>query len=314
MVGVYITSPRATMAKLSAYGVLALVAIFFITPMLWLVLASLEPKAAVGASTPLVLSFSNFAKVLNWQTTFLPLINSAILSGGTAVLTVVAALFAAYPLSRYQMRFRKPFLYIIVFSTGLPITAILVPVYTMFARFDLVDNVPAVILFMTATSLPFGIWLMKGFMDGVPLDLEQAAWVDGATWLRSLRRIVAPLMMPGITVILIFTFAAQWGNFLCPVHPPPEQQQAPGGGQYLPVLLQSGRDRLRGTGGVLDPVHPARGRAVGRSWGGSCEGSSPSPVLSRAKGGSVHDDQARTELRCPARPGGPPAAPGLCPT
>jgi multiple sugar transport system permease protein len=204
------------MAKLSAYGVLALVAIFFITPLLWLVLASLEPHAAVGANAPLVLSFSNFAKVLNWQTTFLPLINSAILSGGTAVLTVVVALFAAYPLSRYQMRFRKPFLYIIVFSTGLPITAILVPVYTMFARFDLVDNVPAVILFMTATSLPFGIWLMKGFMDGVPLDLEQAAWVDGATWVGSLRRIVAPLMMPGITVILIFTFAAQWGNFYVP--------------------------------------------------------------------------------------------------
>ena len=198
-----ITSPRATMAKLSAYGVLVLVGLFFITPLLWLVLAAFEPEAAVGASTPLVLSFSNFGKVLNWSGTFLPLINSAIQSGGTAVLTVVASLFAAYPLSRYHMRFRRPFLYTIVFSTGLPITAILVPVYSMFARFDLVDNVPAVILFMTATSLPFGIWLMKGFMDGVPIDLEQAAWVDGATWVQSLRRVVAPLMMPGIAVILL---------------------------------------------------------------------------------------------------------------
>jgi multiple sugar transport system permease protein len=114
------------------------------------------------------------------------------------------------------MRFRRPFLYTIVFTTGLPITAILVPVYSMFARFNLVDNVPAVILFMTATSLPFGIWLMKGFMDGVPLDLEQAAWVDGATWVQSLRRIVAPLMMPGIVVITIFTFVSQWGNFFVP--------------------------------------------------------------------------------------------------
>ena len=211
-----ITSPRATMAKLSAYGVLVLVGLFFITPLLWLVLAAFEPEAAVGASTPLVLSFSNFGKVLNWSGTFLPLINSAIQSGGTAVLTVVASLFAAYPLSRYHMRFRRPFLYTIVFSTGLPITAILVPVYSMFARFDLVDNVPAVILFMTATSLPFGIWLMKGFMDGVPIALEQAAWVDGATWVQSLRRVVAPLMMPGIAVITIFTFVSQWGNFFVP--------------------------------------------------------------------------------------------------
>jgi multiple sugar transport system permease protein len=180
------------------------------------VLASLEPAASVSTPAPLVLTCSNFAKVLNWSTTFQPLLNSVLLSGTTAVLTVVASLFAAYPLSRYQLRFRKPFLYTIVFTTGLPITAVLVPVYAMFARFNLVDNVAAVILFLTATSLPFGIWLMKGFMDGVPLDLEQAAWVDGATWLGSLRRVVAPLMMPGIMVITIFTFVSIWGNFFVP--------------------------------------------------------------------------------------------------
>ena len=167
-------------------------AIFFIAPLIWLVLAAFEPNAARGVERPLQLSFSNFAKVLNWQATFLPLINSAILSGGTAAITVFVALFAAYPLSRYQMRFRRAFLYTIVFSTGLPITAILVPVYAMFARFNLVDNVPAVILFMVATSLPFGIWLMKGFMDGVPLDLEQAAWVDGAI----LGEVAAPIVAP----------------------------------------------------------------------------------------------------------------------
>lgn len=211
-----ITSPRATSAKVAAYAVLVLVGIFFVAPLLWLVLASFEPNATVGQNVPLRLSFSNFAKVLNWQTTFLPLINSAILSGGTALITVVTSLLCAYPLSRYHMRFRKPFLYTIVFSTGLPITAILVPVYSMFARFNLVDSVPAVVFFMTATALPFGIWLTKGFMDGVPIELEQAAWVDGASWVSSLRRIVAPLMVPGIVVITIFTFVSQWGNFFVP--------------------------------------------------------------------------------------------------
>jgi multiple sugar transport system permease protein len=212
----HITSPRKTVSAVAVYAVLALVAIFFIAPLIWLVLAAFEPAASIGSPAPLVLSFSNFAKVLNWSTTFEPLLNSCILSGATSVLTVLTALFAAYPLSRYQMRFRKPFLYTIVFSTGLPITAILVPVYAMFARFNLVNNQAAVIFFLAATSLPFGIWLMKGFMDGVPLDLEQAAWVDGASWLGSLRRIVAPLMMPGITVITIFTFVSIWGNFFVP--------------------------------------------------------------------------------------------------
>ncbi|HTW06410.1 MAG TPA: carbohydrate ABC transporter permease, partial [Acidimicrobiales bacterium] len=141
---------------------------------------------------------------------------SAILSGGTALLTVLTSLLCAYPLSRYQMRFRKPFLYTILFSTGLPITAIVVPVYGMFARFNLVDNQLAVVFFMTATALPFGIWLTKGFMDGVPVELEEAAWVDGANWISSLRRVVAPLMVPGLVVVTIFTFVAQWGNFFVP--------------------------------------------------------------------------------------------------
>ncbi len=211
-----ITSPRLFWSKVAAYLVLLLIAAFYIAPLVWLVLASFEPAVSVSTPAPLVLSFSNFAKVLNWSTTFEPLINSAVLSGGTAVLTVLAAILAAYPLSRYQLRFRKPFLYTIVFSTGLPLTAVLVPVYSMFARFNLIDNVPAVILFMTATSLPFGIWMMKSFMDGVPIDLEQAAWVDGASWLVSLRRVVAPLMLPGIMVITIFTFVSQWGNFFVP--------------------------------------------------------------------------------------------------
>ena len=142
-----ITSPRAATAKIASYAVLVVVGVFFIAPLVWLVLAAFEPNAQIGQNVPLELSFSNFGKVLTWSGTILPLINSAILSGGTALLTVVASLLCAYPLSRYHMRFRKPFLYTLVFSVSLPITAILVPVYGWFARFNLIDNVPAVILF-----------------------------------------------------------------------------------------------------------------------------------------------------------------------
>jgi multiple sugar transport system permease protein len=209
-------SARGRKGRAGAYAVLAVIFICFVAPMLWLLIASIDRTASIGGGSAIALSFSNFDKVLNWTTTFKPLINSAILSGFTALLTVSVSALAAYPLSRYQMRFRKPFLFTIVFATGLPVTAILAPVYALFAHFSLVNSVPATILFMTTTSLPFGIWLMKNFMDGVPLDLEQAAWVDGADWVDSLRRIVLPLMMPGITVIAIFTFVTQWGNFFIP--------------------------------------------------------------------------------------------------
>ena len=100
--------------------------------------------------------------------------------------------------------------------TSLPITAVMVPVYKMFLTIGLYDKTMGLILFLTATSMPYGIWLMKNFMDNVPIELEEAAWVDGASILGSIRKIIAPLMFPGICVVFIFTFSGSWGNFFIP--------------------------------------------------------------------------------------------------
>ncbi len=103
-----------------------------------------------------------------------------------------------------------------LFCTGLPITAVMVPVYGLFVQLNLVDTLGGTIMFMATTSLPFAIWLTKTFMDGVPISLEEAAWVDGAGNMQALYRIVLPLMWPGIAVVLIFTFIGMWGNFFVP--------------------------------------------------------------------------------------------------
>ena len=129
---------------------------------------------------------------------------------------LLTATLAAYPLSRYHMRFKRPFLYIILFATGLPITAIMVPVYGVFVQLNLLDSMTATTLFLAATTLPFAIWLMKNFMDGVPIGLEEAAWTDGASAMQALWRIIVPLVLPGAAVVGIFTFIATWGNFFIP--------------------------------------------------------------------------------------------------
>jgi multiple sugar transport system permease protein len=196
--------------------VLAIVAIAFFLPFLWLIVASVQPGAALSADISWKFSLKNFADVLNVDTIYRPMLNSLIISGCTALITVFAAIFAAYPLSRYRSRFGRAFLYSILFSTGLPITAVMVPVYTIYSQFELTDSVPALILFMAASSLPFAIWMMKNFMDAVPVSLEEAAWTDGAGWLQSLWRIILPLMVPGLTVVFVFTFVLQWGNFFVP--------------------------------------------------------------------------------------------------
>jgi multiple sugar transport system permease protein len=92
----------------------------------------------------------------------------------------------------------------------------MVPVYSLFVQLNLLDSLPGTIFFLAASSLPMAIWMTKNFMDSVPISLEEAAWMDGASSMRALRSIVIPLMRPGIAVVAIFVFLQAWGNFFVP--------------------------------------------------------------------------------------------------
>ena len=92
----------------------------------------------------------------------------------------------------------------------------MVPVYGLFVQLNLVDTISGTMVFMATTSLPFAIWLMKNFMDGIPLALEEAARTDGASGLQTLRYVILPLIRPGVSVVVIFTFIGMWGNFFVP--------------------------------------------------------------------------------------------------
>jgi len=162
-------------------AVLLLLALCFLAPLLWLLLASVNGTAGLRITAPDPWTLGNFREVLTTDITFLPMLNGLILCGGATALCVVASVLAAYPLSRYESRFKRPFLLTILFATGLPITAVMVPVYGMFVQVNLIDTMYGTILFLGTSSLPFAIWLTKNFMDGVPLVLEEAAWTDGAS-------------------------------------------------------------------------------------------------------------------------------------
>lgn len=206
--------PRAT--RLLANLVLVGVGLCFLLPLGWIVLASVDAKATLTVGLPEALTFANFSAVMTPEQTWVPLANAFLLSAGSGLVTVLASVLAAYPLSRYRMRFNKPFLYAVLFGTCLPITAMMVPVYSLFVRLNLLDSLPGTIFFMAATALPMALWMTKNFMDSVPVSLEEAAWTDGASAMTTLRRIVLPLMRPGIAVVFIFVFIQAWGNFFVP--------------------------------------------------------------------------------------------------
>ncbi|WP_060906334.1 carbohydrate ABC transporter permease [Streptomyces scabiei] len=209
-------SRRTVRHRLAADAGLLAVAATFVLPLAWVILSSVDPRANLTVKLPDGLTLGNFDAVLTPEITFTPLLNSLLLCGGGTAMTVVCAALAAYPLSRFRSRLNRPFLLTILFATSLPITAIMVPVYALFVQVNLIDTMQGTILFFAASQLPFAIWLMKNFMDGVPKELEEAAWTDGASSLQSLVRVVLPLMGPGVAVVTVFSFVMMWGNFFVP--------------------------------------------------------------------------------------------------
>jgi len=207
---------RRTARRLAADAGLLAVAAAFVLPLLWVLLSALDPRADLRVKAPDGLTLDHFDAILTDEVTFTPLTNSLLLCGGATLLTVVCAALAAYPLSRFRSRLNRPFLLTILFATSLPITAIMVPVYALFVRVNLIDTMQGTVFFFAASQLPFAIWLMKNFMDGVPKELEEAAWTDGASSWQSLLRIVLPLMGPGVSVVTVFSFVMMWGNFFVP--------------------------------------------------------------------------------------------------
>ena len=207
---------RAAGTRLASNLVMTAIGLAFLVPLLWVVLASFDTEASLSVAWPSNWSFGNFQAIWNAETTFRPLANSLILCGGATIVTMVTAVLCAYPMSRFRFRAKRPLLLTIIFSTGLPITAIMIPVYSLFVQVNLIDSMFGAILFLGASSLPYAIFLTKGFMDGVPVDIEESAWTEGAGVLRALWSVVLPLMRSGLAVATIFTFVTMWGNFFVP--------------------------------------------------------------------------------------------------
>jgi len=206
---------RVSVAALATNTVLILLGCFFLLPMLWMVFASVDSNPDWAIKLP-TLTLANFADVLSRADALTSFRSSLILAGTTTVLTTVLALLAAYPLSRMHIPFKRSFMLAILFASGLPVSMLIIPVYQMYVSFGWLDSLYATALFLSASSLPFAIWLMKNFIDAVPVELEQAAAIDGASTFRILRELVLPLTVLGIAVTGIYTFINAWGAFIIP--------------------------------------------------------------------------------------------------
>lgn len=193
----------------------AAIGVGFALPLVWMVLAAFDSQASPSLQRP-HLSMVHFNQIWNDATVFRPFENSVVISTVATVITTLFGLMAAYAISRGYIPFKRPLLYAILFATGLPVNMLIVPVYSMFVNYGLTDSLTWAGVFLAATSLPFAIWIMKNFIDAIPIELEEAAQVDGASAVQIIRWIALPLATPGIMVNAMLTFLGAWGYFLVP--------------------------------------------------------------------------------------------------
>lgn len=196
---------------------LILIAIFImLVPILWIFMAAFKSHVDVYQLklffTP---TFENFGLVFDAPYELGDkLFNSTIVAFVTVVFAIPIATMAAYSFSRFRLRGETAMLVVILATQFVPAVVIILPFFVMFRDIGLLDTRLGLILVNLAIVMPFAIWMIKGFIDGIPLDTEEAAMVDGSSRMQVIRNIVLPMAAPGLLTAGIFCFIIAWNEFL----------------------------------------------------------------------------------------------------
>jgi multiple sugar transport system permease protein len=211
--------PRLTFGRAMLYFVLLLLLIYAFFPTFWLISTSIKPQLEAFQNPPTWwphhFTLFSYQILPQDQQGFVQYFkNSLIVSLGTTLLTLLAATPAGYVLSRFKFRGARSLILVILSTQMFPYVTILISLYTLFRQLGMLNTYPALILSFTTFSLPFSIWMIKGFCDTMPTDLEDAARVDGLSRLGVLRLIVLPIIIPGVVAVGFFAFLNSWNELL----------------------------------------------------------------------------------------------------
>lgn len=208
---------RPILARVGFYALTTVLGAFFAVPMLWLLLAPFNPRATLSIELPASPTLAHFQAVFGNEFAMRALLNSAILAGGSMLAITLAAVLAAYALSRAEVPYYELLTYgLILFSSVVTGTAAMVPIFLLANALNLVDTQAGVIMAFTGGLLPTAIFILRDFVEGFPRSYEESAMVSGAAPWQVFADVVAPLLRPGMMVVAIWAFVNVWGAFLIP--------------------------------------------------------------------------------------------------
>lgn len=224
-------SGRATQAtqwwsRLELVGIyifILAIVIFDLLPFAWLISSSfgVKPENTSGLFfyIPTELTLENFSKAFDPAkgNVMKAMLNSFVTVGGAVLIAVVVCSLAGYTLSRLRFRGRSAVMYAVLLLQVIPATATILPLYLVMRDLKLLNTLQGVALGLATFQVPFMLWMIKGFFDAVPMELEESAWLDGASRLQALFRIVMPMALPGLGAATVLAFNGAWGHFFLPL-------------------------------------------------------------------------------------------------
>jgi len=207
-----------SLARALKWAAIAICLVVTLFPFYWMVNTSLKPASEIFLSPPTFIS-SNWS--LDAYTTLLtqkPLLrffmNSLIVSAGTTLLSLVLAALAAYGLTRFFPGGATLFVMFLLFTKMLPETLLVIPYFQLMSDLGLLNTYFALVLAYSSFALPFSVWMLIGFFRSIPREIDEAAIVDGASYLQIFGLIILPLARPGLVAVALFTFLIAWNSYL----------------------------------------------------------------------------------------------------
>ncbi len=209
---------RRRLARLPFYVLIAAIFVYTVFPFFWAIRSSITPEGDLF-STPLQYfpshpTISHYREVLSSGNFQRALLNSTIVAGSVTLISLALGAVASYALGRFRFRGRAFAMYLMLSMTIFPQIAILGALYTMINRFGLFNSLGALIFSDLILTLPFTVWVLTSFMAALPKDLEEAAYVDGATPLQVFYKVLLPLIAPGLVTTGLLAFITAWNEYL----------------------------------------------------------------------------------------------------
>jgi multiple sugar transport system permease protein len=212
------TAGRGTLNTVLFYVFLVVFVLVSVFPLIWIFKMSIVTKTELFASPPTILPHTptseSYATIFGDPAFQQALVNSTIISATTTVICLFFGSITAYAIARLRFRFKGTVMTLILAISFFPAVAIIAPLFIQFAQVGLIDTYASVIITDTVFALPLTIWLLVAFFRELPVDLEDAAKVDGATTIQAFQKVIVPLAAPGVFTTAILTFIFAWNEYL----------------------------------------------------------------------------------------------------